>query len=379
MNRHFDYLVVGAGLFGSVFSYEMKKHGKSCIVIDKRGHVAGNIYTSEVRGIHVHEYGAHIFHTSNKEVWEYMQQFAEFNHFVNSPMAIYGDEIYNLPFNMNTFSKLWGVKTPREAKAKIQEQIENLAIEEPRSLEEQALSLAGRDVYEKLIKGYTEKQWGRECRELPAFIIKRVPLRFTYDNNYFTDPYQGIPVGGYTSIIEKLLEGTEVRLNTDFRSFVRAQKEAEQQGGDFISYDKVLYTGMIDEYFNYQLGNLEYRSLRFEKEDMPECDNYQGNAVINYTERSVPYTRIIEHKHFEFGKGDGTVITREYPAAWKQGDEPYYPVNDEKNNKLFAAYQKLAEKEKKVLFGGRLGQYRYYDMDKVVENALDMVKKEAHV
>lgn len=379
MNRHFDYLVVGAGLFGSVFSYEMKKHGKSCMVIDKRGHVAGNIYTSEVRGIHVHEYGAHIFHTSNKEVWEYMQQFAEFNHFVNSPMAIYGDEIYNLPFNMNTFSKLWGVKTPQEAKAKIQEQIENLAIEEPRSLEEQALSLAGRDVYEKLIKGYTEKQWGRECRELPAFIIKRVPLRFTYDNNYFTDPYQGIPVGGYTSIIEKLLEGTEVRLNTDFRSFVRAQKEAEQQGGDFISYDKVLYTGMIDEYFNYQLGNLEYRSLRFEKEDMPECDNYQGNAVINYTERSVPYTRIIEHKHFEFGKGNGTVITKEYPAAWKQGDEPYYPVNDEKNNKLFAAYQKLAEKEKKVLFGGRLGQYRYYDMDKVVENALDMVKKEAHV
>lgn len=379
MNRHFDYLVVGAGLFGSVFSYEMKKHGKSCMVIDKRGHVAGNIYTSEVRGIHVHEYGAHIFHTSNKEVWEYMQQFAEFNHFVNSPMAIYGDEIYNLPFNMNTFSKLWGVKTPQEAKTKIQEQIENLAIEEPRSLEEQALSLAGRDVYEKLIKGYTEKQWGRECRELPAFIIKRVPLRFTYDNNYFTDPYQGIPVGGYTSIIEKLLEGTEVRLNTDFRSFVRAQKEAEQQGGDFISYDKVLYTGMIDEYFNYQLGNLEYRSLRFEKEDMPECDNYQGNAVINYTERSVPYTRIIEHKHFEFGKGDGTVITKEYPAAWKQGDEPYYPVNDEKNNKLFAAYQKLAEKEKKVLFGGRLGQYRYYDMDKVVENALDMVKKEAHV
>lgn len=379
MNRHVDYLVVGAGLFGSVFSYEMKKHGKSCMVIDKRGHVAGNIYTSEVRGIHVHEYGAHIFHTSNKEVWEYMQQFAEFNHFVNSPMAIYGDEIYNLPFNMNTFSKLWGVKTPQEAKAKIQEQIENLAIEEPRSLEEQALSLAGRDVYEKLIKGYTEKQWGRECRELPAFIIKRVPLRFTYDNNYFTDPYQGIPVGGYTSIIEKLLEGTEVRLNTDFRSFVRAQKEAEQQGGDFISYDKVLYTGMIDEYFNYQLGNLEYRSLRFEKEDMPECDNYQGNAVINYTERSVPYTRIIEHKHFEFGKGNGTVITKEYPAAWKQGDEPYYPVNDEKNNKLFAAYQKLAEKEKKVLFGGRLGQYRYYDMDKVVENALDMVKKEAHV
>ncbi len=379
MNKHFDYLVVGAGLFGSVFSYEMRKRGKSCMVIDRRGHIAGNIYTSEVRGIHVHEYGAHIFHTSNEKTWEYIKQFARFNHFVNAPMAIYKDEIYNLPFNMNTFSKLWGIKKPEEAQAIIQKQVQDLAIQEPQNLEEQALSLAGRDVYEKLIKGYTEKQWGRECCELPAFIIKRVPLRFTYDNNYFTDPFQGIPEGGYTAIVEKLLEGTMVRLNTDFRDFVREQEEAAAQGREFISYDKVLYTGMIDEYFDYQLGNLEYRSLRFEKEDLPGCENYQGNAVINYTERAIPYTRIIEHKHFEFGKGEGTVITREYPAAWKQGDEPYYPVNDDKNNKLFAAYQELAEKEKKVLFGGRLGQYRYYDMDKVVEAALDMVEKEAHV
>lgn len=376
MNRHFDYLVVGAGLFGSVFSHEAGKCGKSCLVIDKRAHIAGNIYTSEVRGIHVHEFGAHIFHTSNRKIWEYMNQFAEFNHFVNSPMAIYKDEIYNLPFNMNTFSRLWGIKTPEEAKERIKAQIADLSIGEPHNLEEQALSLAGRDVYEKLIKGYTEKQWGRDCRELPAFIIKRVPLRFTYDNNYFTDPYQGIPVGGYTAIIEKMLQGTEVRLNTDFRDFERNQKAAAKRGEDFISYDKILYTGMIDEYFDYCLGNLEYRSLRFEKEDMPECDNYQGNAVINYTEREVPYTRVIEHKHFEFGKGEGTVITREYPAAWKPGDEPYYPINDERNNKLFAEYQKLAAQEKKVLFGGRLGQYRYYDMDKVIEAALDMVKTE---
>lgn len=376
MNRHFDYLVVGAGLFGSVFSHEAGRRGKSCLVIDKRAHIAGNIYTSEVRGIHVHEFGAHIFHTSNREIWEYMNQFAEFNHFVNSPMAIYKDEIYNLPFNMNTFSRLWGIKTPEEAKERIKAQIADLSIGEPHNLEEQALSLAGRDVYEKLIKGYTEKQWGRDCRELPAFIIKRVPLRFTYDNNYFTDPYQGIPVGGYTAIVEKLLQGTEVRLNTDFKDFERNQKAAAERGEDFISYDKILYTGMIDEYFDYCLGNLEYRSLRFEKEDMPECDNYQGNAVINYTEREVPYTRVIEHKHFEFGKGEGTVITREYPAAWKPGDEPYYPINDERNNKLFAEYQKLAAQEKKVLFGGRLGQYRYYDMDKVIEAALDMVKTE---
>lgn len=377
MNRHFDYLVVGAGLFGSVFSHEMKKHGRICLVIDKREHIAGNVYTSIKRGIRIHEYGAHIFHTSNPKIWNYINGFAEFNHFVNSPMAVYRGEIYNLPFNMNTFSKLWGVKTPDEAKARIKEQINDLSIDVPQNLEEQALSLAGRDVYEKLIKGYTEKQWGRDCRELPAFIIKRVPLRFTYDNNYFTDRYQGIPVGGYTAVVEKMLEGIEVRLNTDYREFDRQQKEAASQKEDYISYDKVLYTGMIDEYFDYCLGNLEYRSLRFEKEDMPEQENYQGNAVINYTEREIPYTRIIEHKHFEFGQGEGTVITREYPAAWKPGDEPYYPVNDERNNGLFARYQELAKKEKGVLFGGRLGQYRYYDMDKVIEAALAMVQEES--
>ena len=277
---------------------------------------------------------------------------------------------------MNTFSKLWGIRTPEEAKARIREQIEELQIDEPGNLEEQALSLAGRDVYEKLIKGYTQKQWGRPCTELPAFIIKRVPLRFTYDNNYFTDRYQGIPIGGYTAIIEKLLSGIEVRLNTDYRDFCEQQRKAKENGDAFLSYDKVLYTGMIDEYFDHCLGNLEYRSLRFEKEDMPEVDNYQGNAVINYTEREIPYTRIIEHKHFEFGQGEGTVITREYPAAWKPGQEPYYPINDEQNNKLFAGYQELAAKERNVLFGGRLGQYRYYDMDKVVEAALDMAKKE---
>lgn len=376
MEQHFDYLVVGAGLFGSVFSHEMKKLGKTCLVIDRRGTVAGNIYTSEVRGIHVHEYGAHIFHTSNRKVWEYMNQFAQFNHFVNSPMAVYKDEIYNLPFNMNTFSRLWGIKTPDEAKARLQEQMEAPPSGEPKNLEEQALFLAGRDVYEKLIKGYTEKQWGRACTELPAFIIKRVPFRFTYDNNYFTDRYQGIPIGGYTAVIEKMLSGIEVKLNTDYREFCRQQKEAKENGKDFFSYDKVLYTGMIDEYFDNCLGNLEYRSLRFEKEDLPEIQNYQGNAVINYTEREVPYTRIIEHKHFEFGKGEGTIITREYPAAWKPGDEPYYPINDERNNKLFAGYQELAAKEKNVLFGGRLGQYRYYDMDQVVEAAFAMIETE---
>lgn len=372
MNKHYDYLIVGAGLFGSVFSYEMRQKGKTCLVIDKRDHLAGNIYTREVRGIQVHEYGAHIFHTSNPKVWNYVQQFAEFNHFVNSPMAIYKDEIYNLPFNMNTFSKLWGIKTPAEAKAKIEEQIAELAIDEPQNLEEQALKLAGRDVYEKLVKGYTEKQWGRDCRELPAFIIKRLPLRFTYDNNYFTDRYQGIPIGGYTAMIEKMLNGTEVRLNTEYRSFVKEQETAFANGADAITYDKVLYTGMIDEYFDYSLGNLDYRSLHFEQEDMPECDNYQGNAVINYTEREVPYTRIIEHKHFEFGKGDGTLITREYPADWHPGDEPYYPVNNERNNALYEKYKELALKEKNVLFGGRLGQYKYYDMDKVIEAAWKM-------
>lgn len=376
LEKHFDYLVVGAGLFGSVFSREMMQNGKTCLVIDRRGTVAGNIYTSEVRGIRVHEYGAHIFHTSKREIWEYINKFAQFNHFVNSPIAIYKGEIYNLPFNMNTFSRLWGVKTPDEARVKLEDQIVPLPEEGAANLEQQALALAGRDVYEKLIKGYTEKQWGRDCRELPAFIIKRVPLRYTYDNNYFTDPYQGIPVGGYTAIVEKLLEGAEVRLNTDYKEFCTQQEQARREGSDFISWSKVLYTGMIDEYFDFCLGNLAYRSLRFEKEDMPEIDNYQGNAVINYTEREIPYTRIIEHKHFEFGTGDGTVITREYPAAWKPGMEPYYPVNDEINNQLFAGYQKLAQKEKNVLFGGRLGQYRYYDMDKVIEAALLMAERE---
>lgn len=375
--RHYDYLVVGAGLFGSVFSREMIEMGKSCLVIDRRAAVAGNIYTSEIRGIHVHEFGAHIFHTSDRRIWDYINQFAQFNHFVNSPMAVYKGEIYNLPFNMNTFSRLWGVKTPDEARAKINSQIVALPGGEAANLEQQALSLAGKDVYEKLIKGYTEKQWGRDCRELPAFIIKRVPLRYTYDNNYFTDLYQGIPIGGYTSVIEKLLRGARVLLNTDYRSFCEEQEGLRKAGEDFFSWDKVLYTGMIDEYFDFCLGNLAYRSLRFEKEDMPEVDNFQGNAVINYTEREIPYTRVIEHKHFEFGAGEGTVITREYPAAWKPGMEPYYPVNDEVNNQLFAEYQKLAQKEKNVLFGGRLGQYRYYDMDKVIEAALTMAQKES--
>ena len=376
MPKHYDYLVVGAGLYGSVFSHEMNKNGKKCLVIDRRNHIAGNIYTQEVRGIQVHEYGAHIFHTSDKKIWEYVNQFAEFNHYINSPMAVYKDEIYNLPFNMNTFSRLWGVKTPDEAKAVIQKQIDELHITEPANLEEQALSLAGKDVYEKLVKGYTEKQWGRDCKDLPAFIIKRLPFRFTYDNNYFNDRYQGIPIGGYTAMAEKMLEGVEVFLDTDYRQFAEQQKAAQAAGDEYISYDKVLYTGMIDEYFDFCLGNLEYRSLCFEKEDMPACENYQGNAVVNYTHRDVPYTRIIEHKHFEFGKGEGTVITKEYPAEWKPGQEPYYPINNEKNNTLFAQYKELAAKEDNILFGGRLGNYQYYDMDKVIAAALTAVEKE---
>ncbi len=366
----YDYLIVGAGLFGAVFAHEMKKKGKKCYVIEKRDHIAGNIYTKEQLGIQVHQYGAHIFHTSDREVWDYIRQFAEFNHYVNCPVAVYKDELYNLPFNMNTFSKMWGIKTPAEAKEKIRQQIEELHITEPRNLEEQALSLVGRDVYEKLIKGYTEKQWGRDCKELPAFIIKRLPLRFVYDNNYFNDPYQGIPVGGYTAIVEKLLEGTPVKLNMDYESFVNSP------AAEVMEWDKVLYTGMIDTYFKQRLGSLEYRSLRFETEELPDVDNYQGNAVVNYTEREIPYTRIIEHKHFEFGKGEGTVITREYPAEWKVGDEPYYPVNNEKNNALYAQYADLAEKEKNVLFGGRLGQYKYFDMDKTIRAALEMVKEQ---
>lgn len=373
---HYDYLIVGAGLFGAVFAHEMTKKGKKCLVIDKRDHIAGNIYTKSWNDINVHWYGAHIFHTSNKSTWEYVNQFAEFNQFVNSPVAVYEDELYNLPFNMNTFSKLWGIKTPAEAKAKIEEQRKELNITDPQNLEEQALSLVGTDVYTKLVKGYTEKQWGRDCKELPAFIIKRLPLRFTYDNNYFNDRYQGIPVGGYTGIVEKMLDDIEVRLNTDFRKFMDANAVAladTAKAKIADSFDKILYTGMIDEYFDYQLGELEYRSLCFEHELLEGEENHQGNAVVNYTERQIPYTRIIEHKHFEFGTQPDTVITREYPADWKKGDEPYYPINNERNDALFAKYQELAAKEENVLFGGRLGQYRYYDMDKVIEAALTMV------
>lgn len=370
----YDYLIVGAGLFGAVFAHEMSGLGRSCLVIDKREHIAGNIYTKDVAGIQVHKYGAHIFHTSDKRIWDYVRQFAEFNHYINSPVAVYGDELYNLPFNMNTFNKLWGVKTPAEAKARIAEQIAGLGLEEPRNLEEQALSLVGPDVYSKLIKGYTEKQWGRDCKDLPSFIIKRLPLRFVYDNNYFTDPYQGIPGGGYTGIVEKLLEGVPVKLGISYREFLE-RNAAKGEGAD--SFGKVLYTGMVDEYFDYCFGELQYRSLRFEEELLAGCENYQGNAVVNYTEREVPYTRIIEHKHFEFGTQPDTVITREYPAEWKRGDEPYYPVNDERNNALYDRYAELAAREKNVLFGGRLGQYRYYDMDKVIAAALDMVAAEA--
>ncbi len=369
----YDYLIVGAGLFGAVFAAEMRKKGKTCLVIDRREHIAGNIYTQDVAGIQVHKYGAHIFHTSDKRVWDYIQQYAEFNHYINSPVAIYGDELYNMPFNMNTFNKLWGVKTPAQAKAKIAEQIAELQIGEPKNLEEQALSLVGPDVYARLIKGYTEKQWGRDCKDLPAFIIKRLPLRFVYDNNYFTDPYQGIPKGGYTRIVEKLLEGIPVRLGISYRDFLKAN---EAKGEEADSFAKVLYTGMIDEYFEYCFGELQYRSLRFEEELIAGCDNYQGNAVVNYTERQVPYTRIIEHKHFEFGTQPDTVITREYPVEWKRGDEPYYPVNDERNNALYAKYAQLAAGEQHILFGGRLGQYRYYDMDKVIAAALDMAAAE---
>ena len=367
----FDYLIVGTGLFGAVFANEMKKAGKKCLCIDKRSHLGGNIYTKEENGIQVHKYGAHIFHTSDRRVWDYVNRFAEFNHYINSPVAVYGDELYNLPFNMNTFSKMWGIKTPEEAKRIIERQRAQAAqsISEPANLEEQALSLVGRDVYEKLVKGYTEKQWGRSCAELPAFIIRRLPVRFTYDNNYFTDRYQGIPIGGYTQIVEKLLEGTPVKLGVTYREFV-----AGKCGED--SFDKVLYTGMIDEYFDYCLGELQYRSLRFEEELLEECDNYQGNAVVNYTAREVPYTRIIEHKHFEFGTQPCTVITREYPAVWERGDEPYYPINDERNSQLYERYVQLAAAEKNVLFGGRLGQYKYYDMDKVIAEALKMAESE---
>lgn len=362
----YDYLVVGAGLYGAVFAYEAKKKGKTCLVIDKRDHIAGNIYCENVSGINVHKYGAHIFHTSDKKIWDYVNQFAEFNNYINSPVARYKDELYNLPFNMNTFSKMWGIATPQEAKDIIAAQIADLNITEPKNLEEQALSFVGRDVYEKLIKGYTEKQWGRDCKDLPSFIIKRLPLRFIYDNNYFNDRYQGIPIGGYTKIVEKMLDGIEVRLNTNYLD--------NREEFDAMA-DKIIYTGMIDQFYDYKLGVLEYRSVRFETEEL-EMENYQGNAVVNYTEREVPYTRIIEHKHFEFGKQPTTIISREYSSEWKKGDEPYYPVNNDKNNELYQQYKELADKENKVIFGGRLGGYKYYDMDKVIAAALEMCEAE---
>ena len=361
----YDYLIVGAGLFGAVFAYEATKKGKKCLVIDKRDHIAGNIYTKETENINVHQYGAHIFHTSDRKIWDYVNSFADFNNYINSPVAVFKDALYILPFNMNTFSKLWYIKTPSEAKALIEKQIEELNITEPKNLEEQALSLVGTDVYEKLIKGYTEKQWGRNCKELPAFIIKRLPLRFTYDNNYFNDRYQGIPIGGYTMIVEKMLEGSDVLLDTDYFEFIKDNEGIA---------DKVLFTGMIDEYYDFCYGHLEYRTVRFETEVL-DCDNYQGNAVVNYTDREVPYTRIIEHKHFEFGKQEKTIISREYSTEWEPGMEPYYPVNNERNNDLFEKYKALADKEEKVIFGGRLGNYKYYDMDKVIIAALEAVEK----
>lgn len=371
MNRQYDYLVVGAGLFGSVFAHEAAKKGKRVLVIDKRSHVGGNIYTEEIEKIQVHKYGAHIFHTSEKKIWDYVNQFAVFNRYTNSPVARYKEELYNLPFNMNTFHAMWGVKTPKEAEQKIKEQIKEAGITEPANLEEQAISLVGRDIYEKLVKGYTEKQWGKAATELPAFIIRRLPVRFVYDNNYFNDIYQGIPIGGYTAMIEKMLQGIEVRLNTDF---LRDREALSKLA------DRIVYTGMIDEYYDYCYGELEYRSLRFETE-LLDMENYQGNAVVNYTEYEVPYTRIIEHKHFEFQCQNGTsnpktVITREYPHKWSRKDEPYYPMNDEKNSQLYLAYAKKAKEQQQVIFGGRLGMYRYFDMHQVIEAALDCVRSQ---
>ncbi len=375
MKNHYDYLVVGAGITAAVFAHEAALAGKSCLVIDRRPHIAGNIYTKDVDGINVHEYGAHIFHTSIKPVWDYVNRFAEFNNYVNSPVAVYKDELYNMPFNMNTFSKMWGIRTPAEAAAIIEEQKAACAVENPANLEEQALSLVGRDIFEKLVKGYTEKQWGRDCKELPASIIRRLPVRFTYDNNYFNDRWQGIPMGGYTAMVERMFGDTEILLDTEYKEFI-----AEHEG----VADRVIYCGPIDEYFDYKLGNLEYRSLRFESEKL-DCENWQGNAVVNYTEREVPFTRIIEHKHFEFGRNAAgetiptTVITREYPANWQPGDEPYYPINDERNTKLYEEYAALAEAEGDVVFAGRLGGYKYYDMDKAIAAAFDLVKAELGV
>lgn len=364
----YDYLIVGSGLFGATFAYEAGKRGKSCLVVEKRPHIGGNIYTEEVEGIQVHRYGAHIFHTSNRKVWDYVQQFAEFNRYTNCPVAYYKGEIYNMPFNMNTFHKMWGVVTPQEAQEKIASQIRECGVENPGNLEEQALSLVGRDIYERLVKGYTEKQWGRRATELPPEIIRRLPVRFTYDNNYFNDLYQGIPVGGYTQIIRKMLEKAEVRLNVDYLEH-REELDGEAR--------RVIYTGPVDAYFKECYGPLEYRRVTFETEVL-DMENYQGNAVVNYTEYEVPYTRIIEHKHFEFGTQEKTVISREYPAEWKPGDEPYYPINNEKNNRLYERYRELAEKEEKVVFGGRLGVYRYMDMHHVVGAALELAEKELH-
>ena len=368
----YDYLIVGAGLFGSVFARQATDAGKKVLVIDKRPNIAGNVYTEDIEKIHVHKYGAHIFHTNNKEVWEYVTKFAEFNRFTNSPVANYKGELYSLPFNMYTFNKMWNVITPQEAAAKIEEQRKEAGITEPQNLEEQAISLVGKDIYEKLIKGYTEKQWGRDCKDLPSFIIKRLPVRLTFDNNYFNALYQGIPVGGYTKMVANMLDGIEVRLNTDY---LENKDELDKLA------EKVVYTGAIDAYFDYKLGALEYRSVRFDTEVL-DTPNFQGNAAVNYTDRETPWTRIIEHKWFEFGKDDEendipkTVISREYSSEWKVGDEPYYPVNDEKNGKLYQEYKKLAEDEKNVIFGGRLGEYKYYDMDAVIASALDLCEKE---
>ena len=362
----YDYLIVGSGLFGSIFAYEANKKGKKCLVIEKRPHVGGNIYTENIEGIQVHKYGAHIFHTSNKEVWEYINQFAEFNRYTNSPVARYKNELYNMPFNMNTFHALWGVITPEEAKQKIDEEKKEAGITEPKNLEEQAISLVGKTIYEKLVKGYTEKQWGRKATDLPSFIIKRLPVRFIYDNNYFNDSYQGIPIGGYTQIIEKMLDGIEVRLNYDYFDH---REEMNQIA------DKIIFTGPIDKFYDYKFGELEYRSLRFETETL-NISNYQGNAVVNYTDYEIPYTRIIEHKHFDFVDTNKTIITREYPAKWDKDKEPYYTINDEKNTSLYNKYKELSENDKKIIFGGRLGQYKYFDMDEVIAEALKCVKQE---
>lgn len=364
--KKYDYLVVGSGLFGAVFANRAKAAGKKVLVVEKRSHIAGNIYTEEIEGINVHKYGAHIFHTNNRIVWDYITQFAEFNRFTNSPVANYKGELYSLPFNMYTFNKMWGVVTPEEAAAKIEEQKKEAGIENPKNLEEQAISLVGRDIFEKLVKGYTEKQWGRDCKELPAFIIKRLPVRLTFDNNYFNALYQGIPMGGYTKLVSRLLDGVEVRLNVDY---LECKEELDALA------DKVVFTGAIDEYFDYKLGALEYRSVRFETETL-DIPNFQGNAAVNYTDRETPWTRIIEHKWFEFGTQPKTVISREYSSEWKLGDEPYYPVNDEKNEVLYKKYQELAQDEKNIIFGGRLGEYKYYDMDAVIASALQLCEKE---